>query len=107
MSSGSGAVASCALPMVMVKMTKVAPIRMLALVSAIAESWKLGELDRAHQVRRVHRIMPLPFRADRPPPISLFPAEMAPGRHATAGAALAKRPPSSSPIRLAEEGHEL
>ena len=37
-SSGSGALPPCARPIVIVKITKVAPIRMLALVSAIAES---------------------------------------------------------------------
>ena len=38
-SSGSGAAPPRAWPIVIVKMTKVAPIRMLALVSAMAESW--------------------------------------------------------------------
>jgi hypothetical protein len=39
MSNGKGVAAPCARPIVMLKVTKVAPIRMLALVSAIAESW--------------------------------------------------------------------
>src|SRR3954447_10502599 len=95
MSKGSGALPPWAWPMVMVKMTKVAPIRMLAFWSAMAESWTWL----CCTVRT--RCAAFAEKVGAGPGSAIAPVMPEPPR-------LAKRRPHCRPIRLAEPrpGHK-